>query len=117
MSTDNGQQMYIQKIDVEKVGCQLSVDLKKRKVKMKKLLVTFTMVIILGLGANAQSDSFFTSTSNEYGRTDSNQSDISQITPKLPDFGATSNEQAPVGSGLLLLAGMGVAYALRRKND
>lgn len=73
------------------------------------------MVITLGLGANAQSDGFFTSTYNEYSRTKSNQSEISGITPRLPEFGATTNTDAPVGSGLLLLAGMGLAYAVKRK--
>ncbi|MBQ8759847.1 MAG: hypothetical protein IJZ06_00295 [Bacteroidales bacterium] len=84
---------------------------------MKKLLATFAIVITLGLGANAQSDGFFTSTYSDYSRTESNQSGISGITPRLPEFGSTSNEPAPIGSGLLLLAGMGVAYALKKKNN
>ena len=121
MSTVNGQQST--DLDPKKmwekpvVGCQLSVDLKKRKEKMKKLLVTFAIVMTLGLGANAQSDGFFTSTYGDYNRTESNQSELSQITPKLPGFDSNANESAPVGSGLLLLAGMGLAYAIKRKNN
>lgn len=75
---------------------------------MKKFLVTFAIVMTIGLGANAQSDGFFTSTYNEHGR---ETGVISETTPQLPKF------DAPVGSGLLLLAGMSLAYAVKRKKD
>lgn len=80
---------------------------------MKKLLATFAIVMTLGLGANAQSDGFFASSYNEYGRTEPNQ----LVLPELPGFAATSDQPAPLGSGLLLLAGMGLAYAAKRKNN
>ena len=81
---------------------------------MKKVLVTLSLILTLGLGASAQSDAFFTySDVNEQQRTGTELG----ATPGLPMRGQSGDHSAPLGSGLLLLAGMGAAYALRRKND
>ncbi len=78
---------------------------------MKKVLVTLSLVLTLGLGAMAQNDAFFS-----YNDVD-NQQRGGAIVPVLPGQGVgTDQPGAPLGSGLLLLAGMGAAYALRRKN-
>ena len=37
--------------------------------------------------------------------------------PALPNHGSTNNENAPLGSGALLLIGFGAAYALKKKKD
>ncbi|MBE6342968.1 MAG: hypothetical protein E7065_06190 [Lentimicrobiaceae bacterium] len=79
---------------------------------MKKVLVTISLVITLGLGVNAQkSDSFFS-----YNDID-NQNRQSNGLPTLPMRGQSDDQPAPVGSGLLILAGLGAAYALKRKNN
>ncbi|MBQ8223550.1 MAG: LPXTG cell wall anchor domain-containing protein [Bacteroidales bacterium] len=80
---------------------------------MKKVLVTLSLVVTLGLGAIAQNDAFFS-----YSDVDKQQRNgIIEINPpQLPALGEYS-DQAPVGSGLLILAGMGVAYALKRRNN
>ena len=78
---------------------------------MKKLIVTLSLVLTLGLCANAQSDAFFSYSDA------SNQERNTIVTPGLPGQNILSDQAAPVGSGLLLLAGMGVAYALRRRNN
>ena len=81
---------------------------------MKKVFVTLSLLLTLGLGASAQSDAFFTySDVNEQQRTGG----VAITTPGLPMRGADTDQNAPVGSGLLILAGLGAAYALRRKND
>ena len=82
---------------------------------MKKIILA--IALFAAVSANAQSDGFFSSGSNykEY------REDIwAENMPVLPgqhgvdyDFAA---EPAPVGSGLLVLAGLGLAYAIRRKN-
>ena len=79
---------------------------------MKKVFVTLSLILTLGLGASAQSDAFFT-----YSDVDNQQRSGGTITPVLPGQGVGGDQPAPLGSGLLLLAGMGAAYALRRKND
>lgn len=87
---------------------------------MKKLIITLSIVAALGLGANAQiqnntqNDGFFSSSmpSDGYRATTG-----SEELPLLPIRNSTANQDAPIGGGLLLLAGMGVAYALRRKNN
>lgn len=81
---------------------------------MKKVLVTLSLVLTLGLGAMAQNDAFFS-----YNDVDNQQrgSSLTINPPALPDQGDYGDQEAtPLGSGLLLLAGMGAAYALRRKN-
>lgn len=90
---------------------------------MKKILLTLTIVATLGLSANAQfysntntqNDGFFSSSVPGGEYRDGTSGD--EIFPVLPSMGLYSDQNAPVGSGLLLLAGMGVAYAMRRKND
>ena len=81
---------------------------------MKKFLVTLSIVMALGFSANAQSDGFFS-----YSTGDENRTDLGTM-PTLPGRNLTENQNAdptPVGSGLLILAGLGVAYAARRKNN
>ncbi len=57
-------------------------------------------------------DGFFTTNYQEYRDVDA------WNLPMLPSsHGSNSDQSAPVGSGLLLLAGMGLAYGIRRKND
>ena len=87
---------------------------------MRKLLVTFAIVATLGFSANAQfqsntqSDGFFSSTTPSDGyRAETG----SEALPALPFRNGDANQPAPIGSGLLLLAGMGLAYAIKRKNN
>ena len=81
---------------------------------MKKVFVTLSLILTLGLGASAQSDAFFSYSDVETpNRTGSELG----ATPGLPMRNQSTDQTAPLGSGLLLLAGMGAAYALRRKND
>lgn len=96
---------------------------------MKKIL-TFLAALFIVIGVNAQSDEvdrlvpvmtqtpsmndgFFASNYSEY------RGDVGifgDILPVLPStHGLTNDQTAPVGSGLLLLAGMGIAYGIRKK--
>ena len=79
---------------------------------MKKVLVTLSLVIVLGLGASAQSDAFFSySDVDNQNRQSNGLGDM----PALPMRGQNTDQSAPIGSGLLILAGLGAAYALKRK--
>ena len=81
---------------------------------MKKILFAIAIVLTFGLTANAQSDGFFRNYDNGCGdRTGSN--DI-----YAPDHGTTGHvpgngEEAPLGSGLLVLTALGAGYAVARK--
>lgn len=76
---------------------------------MKKVIATVAIILGLGVGANAQSDAFFTQNFSDY------RSAEQVVTPRLPAHELTSNQEAPIGTGLLLLAGMGLGYAALRK--
>jgi MYXO-CTERM domain-containing protein len=91
----------------------------KKRNKMKRFIIALSFIVALGIGANAQeyqfvdskSDGFFSSSitsESEYRSGD-------EIFPALPSQGIYGDQAAPVGSGLLLLAGMGAAYALRKR--
>ena len=75
---------------------------------MKKVIATVAIILGLGVGANAQSDAFFTQNFSDYRSAEVE-------TPRLPAHMQTSNQDAPVGTGLLLLAGMELGYAALRK--
>lgn len=93
---------------------------------MKKIFLTLIMTAALALGVDAQqqygyyqdqttqySDGFFSSQSESGYQ----YRDIDNM-PIVPGTGYYYDQQAPLGSGLLLLAGLGAAYAVRkRKKD
>ena len=82
---------------------------------MKKLIITITLALGLGMSLNAQNDSFFT-----YNSIDNKRSEWGTM-PVLPtsagetaDYGANP---APLGSGIILLAGLALAYGRKRNNS
>ena len=81
---------------------------------MKKKILAIAMFVALGLSASAQSDGFFSSSYSEY-REDS----WAQNMPILPGQHGTEYDfaaEAPLGSGLLLLGGMALAYGMRKRD-
>ena len=80
---------------------------------MKKIILA--IALFAAVSANAQSDGFFTSSYNNYRETTDEWGTMpSMIGHGLLD--AQNANGAPLGSGALLLAGLGMAYALRNKN-
>lgn len=80
---------------------------------MKKIITAIAIILVLGSAVNAQSDGFFSQQSFiEYRSSSDNM--YTEL-PRIPDHGLTTNQDAPLGSGLLLLAGMGLAYGMRKK--
>ena len=92
---------------------------------MKKKILAIAMFVALGLSASAQigqysqsqTDGFFAN--NDY--TEYRESPFGDIMPLLPtshgfEYDADA-ESVPVGSGLLLLGGMALAYGMRKKKD
>ena len=90
---------------------------------MKKIIIAISIIAALGLNVNAQeyyqysgSDGFFSSNNMAPGY----REDTGTGLPLLPMRGQELDQfaDAPVGGGLLILAGLGAAYAIRkRKND
>lgn len=80
---------------------------------MKKVILTITIMFALVLGVEAQSDGFFAPKYKEYARENS-----AMALPALPEIGTTEDQSllsnVPLGSGLLFLAGMGLAYGLKK---
>lgn len=87
---------------------------------MKKIIITLTLATAMCLGnAQAQStngtDGFFsTSTPGGNYRDGSATGDVSFF-PGAPGQQIYDNQNAPIGSGLLILAGLGLAYGLKRR--
>ena len=81
---------------------------------MKKIFLAIAIVFMVSFGAKAQSDGFFRDGGvDDYsGRTDS-------PTPLVPtgQVGTIPDTNAPLSSGLLILAVLGGAYTLRRRDS
>ena len=88
---------------------------------MKKFIIAISIIAALGLNVNAQeyyqysgSDGFFSSNSMVPGY----REDTGTGLPLLPMRGQGVDQNAvPLGSGLLILAGLGAAYALKKRRD
>lgn len=99
-------------------------------IKMKKLVLTIAIVLGVTFGATAQQSSQFfdkgqQQPANNGGFFGGSRGDGSKIpgtpgtpgTPGLPGHGGTGDSDAPLGSGALLLIGLGAAYAVRKKKN
>lgn len=85
---------------------------------MKKKILAIAMFVALGLSASAQSDGFFASNYSEYREGGSTDSPMGTM-PSIFGHNLTGDqnaEETPVGSGLLLLGGMALAYGMRKKD-
>ena len=75
---------------------------------MKKVVLTIAIVLGLGMASFAQNGLF-----GKGGEEGSKDIDM----PTLPGHGQTTNQNAPLGSGALLLLGFGAAYAMSKKDE
>ncbi|MBQ3709098.1 MAG: hypothetical protein II887_00160 [Bacteroidales bacterium] len=99
---------------------------------MKKLALTFAIVLGLSLCSYAQGGGLF-----GYGEMPEEEESVGMTwygfyqdqevdntlfgllrssTPGLPDHGLTTNEDAPLTGGVLMLIGLGAAYALKKRS-
>ena len=89
---------------------------------MKKLVLTIAIVLGMTFGASAQyfGDNGQPQGGGLFGRGATPEGSayaegVNGATPLLPIHGQTGNQDAPLGSGALLLIGMGAAYAIAKK--
>ena len=88
-----------------------------KKKNMKKIILA--IALFAAVSASAQSDGFFSYKNyDEKNRTNNEWGTL----PTLPsthglDFDQSANNNTPLGSGLLLLGGMAVFYARRKKSN
>ncbi len=91
---------------------------------MKKIVLTFLFSIMISICASLSAqtgyrpfensnDGFFDPNSNTltYRSEDDNANQL----PVLPRIGTTCNQRAPIGSGVLLLTGLGIGYLTLKK--
>ena len=87
---------------------------------MKKIALTIAVVLGMTIGASAQyfGDNGQPNGGGLFGRGETRDGDNSGSvsTPLLPAHGQSENQDAPLGSGALMLVGFGAAYALAKKN-
>ena len=78
---------------------------------MKKIIATIVIILSFGFVASAQTDRFFKGYSDYRNATENEE------LPGLPTHGLEKNIDAPLGSGLFLLAAMGLAYGVKRTKN
>lgn len=82
---------------------------------MKKVIITTAIALFLGMNLSAQSDSFFTYRNVEESRTETNWGTMPTL-PASHGLDVDHGANAPLGSGLLILGGLAVAYTRKKKN-
>ena len=94
---------------------------------MKKLALTIAIVLGMTLGVSAQQsggglfERGYVSDEVYYGAGSSNYNDLfgnlreSLLMPGLPIHGVEENQDAPLGSGIAVLLGLGGAYLVAKK--
>ena len=90
---------------------------------MKKLVLTIAIVLGMTFGASAQ---YFENGNNNgprqgggvfgFGATPDYSGKGGPSSPLMPPHNQDNNQDAPLGSGALLLVGFGAAYAMAKKN-
>ena len=82
---------------------------------MKKIILA--IALFAAVNAHAQNDGFFAYNSyEELNREEIQGNSDWGVMPSMLGHGIKYDMDAPLGSGLLLLAGMGLAYGMRKKS-
>ena len=88
---------------------------------MKKLIATTAIILGIGLTSFAQDGSMFNRNNGDgssyFAEKSAGMRDGTFLSPGLPTHGETSNQDAPLGSGIVLLASLGAAYLVGKKRN
>jgi hypothetical protein len=84
---------------------------------MKKTIITIAIILGMGIGVFAQDGGLF-GYGNTRETTNNRDSESTSSLLSLPNsHGETSDQGAPLGSGILLLLSFGAAYAIKKKQN
>ena len=84
---------------------------------MKKYIITLIIAIGFGVNLSAQSDGFFFNSNYSEYREENNEWGTMPLLPNQHGTQYDFAAEAPLGSGLLLLGGLALAYGIRKKNS
>ena len=79
---------------------------------MKKILLAIAFVMMMVVGANAQTDGYFSSSSENYSNR-GGESTPPEIA--MPQHLQNGDQGAPLGTGLIILSALGAGYAVARR--
>ncbi|MBR4829094.1 MAG: hypothetical protein IKZ92_04755 [Muribaculaceae bacterium] len=84
---------------------------------MKKLALTIAIVLTMGLSSFAQDGGLLNRgvSFDKHGRGD--EGGVIGTPPVLPGHDAEGDQQAPLGSGVAVLLGLGAAYLIGKKRE
>ena len=82
---------------------------------MKKLIITVAIVLGLGMTSFADPNGGLFQRGNMPENPENINRNGGMVTPGLPIHGQTENQDAPVGSGIAVLLGLGAAYLVGKK--
>ena len=82
---------------------------------MKKRMLTLMTVLLMAVGS-AFAQVIITDEDVNHNRTGANSSDFGVMVP-MQNANMDQWTQAPLGSGILLLAGLGAAYLVKKRKD
>lgn len=83
---------------------------------MKKLALTIAIILGMSIAASAQNGGGLFGYGSNDNETENTRGAMRGGNPGLPGHGETGDQNAPLGSGALLLIGFGAAYALKKRN-
>ena len=87
---------------------------------MKKQIITLTIILGMAMTGFAQDGMFHRANSGDNGNTVYESKGgmfRTEGMPGLPVHGETGNQDAPLGSGIVMLLSLGAAYAVAKKRN
>ena len=89
---------------------------------MKKHLITLTIILGMAMTGFAQGGMFHRANSGDNGNAVYESKggmfrENESLTPGLPTHGLGTNQDAPLGSGIVMLLSLGAAYAVAKKRN
>ena len=84
---------------------------------MKKVALTVAIVLGLSMTTFAGQNDGGLFKRGETAETTDNREGGALATPGLPGHGSGNNENAPLGTGIAVLAGLGAAYLIGKKRN
>ena len=84
---------------------------------MKKLALTIAIVLTMGLSAMAQDGGLLNRGVSFDKQSRGGMMKGEGDTPAVPPFGTDVNQDAPLGSGVAVMLGLGAAYLIGKKRN